>query len=84
MPQNVEASRAEIRAFCLWMDKKDIIYLAICVDCLVKLGKNVLTLDLSIMFMRFRTLEMVKGGDNQKKFLEMLLYLSFRQWITVI
>ena len=39
MPQNVEASRAEIRAFCLWMDKKDIMYLAICVDCLVKLGK---------------------------------------------
>ena len=49
-----------------------------------QIGKNVLTLDLSIMFMRFRTLEMVKGGDNQKKFLEMLLYLSFRQWITVI
>ena len=48
-----------------------------------QIGKNVLILDLSIMFMRFRTLEMVKGGDNQKKFLEMLLYLSFSRWINV-
>ena len=39
VPQNVESSRTEIRAFCLWMDRKNIMYLAICVDCLVKLGK---------------------------------------------
>ena len=37
--QNVESSRAEIRVFCLWMNRKDIMYLAICADCLVKLGK---------------------------------------------
>ena len=82
MPQNVESSRAETSAFCVWMDRKDNVFGYMC-RLSGQIGKNVLTLDLSIMFMRFRTLEMVKGGDNQK-FLEMLLYLSFRQWITVI
>ena len=48
-----------------------------------QISKNVLTLDLSIMLMRFRTLVMVKCGDNQRKFPGMLLYLSFRRWITV-
>ena len=36
---NVESSRVRSRAIGLWLERKDIMHVAICVDCLVKIGK---------------------------------------------